>query len=186
MIGAAQWLGACVLLLSIALLCVRRFDTALLVCVSQSLLAAAALGARGWEAAGVALLAFGLTGAAIPLALRHLMGRSHVPPVITSRDSVAPWIHGTLLLAVAVLVLGQLRPAVPGEALVLGASVVLLGLLMTARRPHPLAPSFGVLASQNGMLLVASAIPGLPLPVLVIVALPVLPALLVADRWLRP
>jgi hypothetical protein len=185
MIGAAQWLGPCVLLLSIALLYVRRLETALPVCVLQSLLAAAALGAHGWEPAGVALLAFGLTGAAIPLALRRLMSRSHMPLAIGSRDSVAPWLPGMLLLAVTVVVLGQFRPAVPGEALVLGASVVLLGLLMAAQASHPLAPSFGVLASQNGMLLVASAIPALPLPVLVVVALPVLPALLVADRWLR-
>jgi len=183
--GAAQWMGACVLLLSVALLCVRRFATALPVCALQSLLAAAALGVRGWQPAGVALLAFGLTGVAVPLALRRVMEQARMPPIIAIRDGASSWIAAMFLLVIAVAIFTQLRPPVPGEALVLGSCVVLLGLLMAAQGSHPLIPALGMLASQNGILLVAGSAPALPLPVLVVIALPVLPALLVADRWLR-
>ena len=62
---------------------------------------------------------------------------------------------------------------------------MLLGLLLVVLRQHPLAPALGLLSSQNGLLLVAAAIPDLPPSAVLLVVLPLLPGSLLANAWLR-
>jgi hydrogenase-4 component E len=176
-------------LLSVALLCVRRTATALHLCVLQALFAAAvALGMRSWGPAATALLAFALTGVvALPLALRRLADRHHMSPVIALRyGGEVSWIAALVLLLVSVATFAQLRPADTGEVLALGLSVVLIGLLLVSQQSHPMAPALGLLSSQNGLILVASAIPDLPLATTLVVVVPLIPALLAVNVWLRP
>lgn len=168
---------------AIALLCARRIATAVAVCALQALLAAIALALSGPEPLLAACLAVACNGVAIPLALRRMPHQSAMPPVIAHHcGAVASWLAVVVLLLAAMAIFSRLGP---GDALALGASVVLLGLLLVVQGSHPLAPSVGLLSSQNGCLLVASAIPGLPLEVLLVIALPLVPAMALADAWLR-
>ena len=66
-----------------------------------------------------------------------------------------------------------------------GVSVALLGLLLLLVRSHALAPALGLLSSQNGLVLVAGAHPHMSLPAAVAVAVPLVPALVLADNCLR-
>jgi hydrogenase-4 membrane subunit HyfE len=66
-----------------------------------------------------------------------------------------------------------------------GASVALLGLLLIAFRAHPLAPVLGFLSSQNGLVMLAGAQSELALPTALAVALPLVPALVLAESWQR-
>ena len=173
MIGVA---GAAVLLLSIGLLWARRIDTAVRLCALQAVFAAASLG----EAAlGPALLAVALNGLALPVAL----ARSNGATLLTLRGgAVVSWAAALVLLLVTVA--GFSRPGTGGMAAV-GVSVALLGLLLILVRSHALAPALGLLSSQNGLVLVAGAHPHVSLPAALAVALPLVPALVLADNCLR-
>ena len=71
------------------------------------------------------------------------------------------------------------------DLLALGLSVLLVGLLLPALRSHDLVSALGLLLSQNGGVLAASAIPGLPLSALLIATVPLVPSLVIAEGWLR-
>ena len=186
MIGVVQLAGALALLLSIALLCARRTGTAVGTCAVQSLLVAAVLAAPGWRHASLAVVAFALSGVAIPLVLQRLRERSGMAPVIAMRrGDVVTWIAALVLLVATVATFTQVRVGGATDALGFGVSITLLGLLLVARRPHPLAPALGLLSAQNGLILVAGATTDLPLPALLVVIVPLVPALLAANAWLR-
>jgi hydrogenase-4 membrane subunit HyfE len=181
--GIAQWAGTFALLLALALLCARRIARALHLCALQALLAALAFAARDWEFSAIALAAFVLNGVALPLALQRLAGRGALSPVMVMRHGmVASWLAALALLLGSAAIFAQ---AAPGGAIAVGSSVVLLGLLLVVQRAHPLVPALGLLASQNGVLLVAAAVPGLPAVTLLAVAVPLVPAMMVANAWLR-
>ncbi len=186
MTAATSLLGALALALSLALLCVQRINTAVIVCAFQALLAAAALATPHWQPAAIAVIAFALNGIALPLALLHLVHRPTMPSIVAPRHSaVGFWLATAILLTITVAAFTQIKPASPSDALVLGSSIVLLGLLLVAQKSHPLVPVLGLLSSQNGVLLVASATPDLPLSARLIAILPLLPGLVLANTWLR-
>jgi hypothetical protein len=58
---------------------------------------------------------------------------------------------------------------------------VLLGLLLAAQSAAPI----GLLSAQNGVVLVAAAIPDLPMESTLSASVPLVPALLLAHAWLR-
>ena len=187
MTSAASLAGALALALSIALLCARRFGPAVFVCAIQALLAAIALAGLRWQPAVIAFVAFALNGIALPLALLQVMHRSTMAPVMTARNGVVGfWLATLVLLAITIAAFTPIRPPSSSDALVLGSSIVLLGLLVIAQRSHPLAPALGMLSSQNGLLLVVSAAPDLPLSARLVVILPLVPGLILANAWLRP
>lgn len=156
------------LLLSLALVGTRRDETAIWLCALQGLCAGAVLALAG---SPVAVLAVVLNGIAMPLALRRVT-------VAPARHGVVSWAMTLGLLVIAVAVLDK---AGAGDVAALGAAVTLLGLLMA----HG-APVLGVLSAQNGLVVVASAVPGLSLQALLVVAIPVVPAMLLANAWSRP
>jgi hypothetical protein len=132
------------------------------------LCAAAALGLTGSPAAAVALA---LNAIAMPVALWLIVDRdSAMPPVAWSS-----WLVAVVLLVVATAAFRQ-----PGDGLALGVSVVLLGLLLAARG----VPAFGLLSAQSGLVLAASAIPRLSLLSGLVVAVPLVPAIMLAGRRL--
>jgi hydrogenase-4 membrane subunit HyfE len=64
-------------------------------------------------------------------------------------------------------------------------AVALLGLSLIGLRSHALLPVVGLLSSQNGIVLVAAAQPALARPMALAVAVPLVPALVLAESWLR-
>jgi hydrogenase-4 component E len=168
--------GAAALLLSVALLCVRRTGTAVLLCALQALVAAASLG----EAApSIALCAALLNGVALPLAAARLSGGA----VATVRGNriVSGGVTLTLVTAAGTIFA---RVAAGGLSAV-GVSVTLLGLWLLVVRSDALAPAVGLLSSQNGLVLIAGVHPDLSLPAALAAAVPLVPGLVLADRWLR-
>jgi len=176
--GAAQLCGALALLLSFALLCQRRLRMSVCLCVVQALLVALATGLQGTlPLALFALLAFGLNGLVLPLALLRIGDRADRQPGF---GAPALALLAVVLVAVAVAVAMRLGTGTRTEALAVALSIVLLGLLRITG-----TSALGLLSAQNGLILAAGAIPGLPPLVLAIVAVPCLPALMVALAWLR-
>jgi hypothetical protein len=62
--------------------------------------------------------------------------------------------------------------------------VLLLSLLLMALRSHPAVPALGLLSSQNGVLLAACSTSDLGLPILLLAAIPLVPALAIAGERL--
>jgi hydrogenase-4 membrane subunit HyfE len=144
------------------------------------------LGTPGWRHAFLALVAFALSGVAIPLVLQRVLDRPGMAPAIVMRGgNIATWIAALVLLVAAVATFTQVRVGGATDALVFGASIALLGLLLVARRPHPLMPALGLLSAQNGFILAAGATADVPLPALLVIVVPLVPALLAANAWLR-
>ena len=191
MTGAAGLAAALALALSFVLLFAERIDTVLRVCGLQAMAAAVATGAQGWaeHAAPLcfaALLVFALNGMALPLVLRRIAERTTLPSAVGRRCGFAISALAAAVL-VAVSVAGAMRLTQNGQfdPLALGLSILLLGLLLLALRSHPLLPALGLVSSQNGVVLAACAIHGLPLSALVLAAVPLVPALVVASVWLH-
>ena len=173
MIGVAS---AAALLLSVGLLWARRIDTALQLCALQALAAAVSLGQVTPTAA---ILAFALNGVALPLAI----ARRHRATMLEARGGA--FLSWAVVLALVALT-GVAFARVGADGLVAaGVSVALLGLLLIALRAHPLAPALGLLSSQNGLVMLAGAQSELPLPTALAVALPLVPALVLAESWQR-
>jgi len=157
-----------VLLLAIGLLSVRRADAAAGVCVGQGICAAVALATTGSMAA---LIVLAFNGLLAPLASWRILGHTKA-----LRVDPLQW-----LLAVALLIVSLAGFSRLGDNVALGAAVVLLGLLMSGRG----APAIGLLSAQNGLVLVASAVPDMPLLLALTIAVPLVPAMLIAEAWLR-
>jgi hypothetical protein len=157
MIGIA---GTAALLLSIGLLCARRIDTAAQLCALQALVAAAPLGGT---ALPIALCAVVLNGVALPLAITRMNSAA----IMTVRGgAIASWAATFGLVTVISALFARFGA---GGSVANGVSVALLGLL----------------ASQNGLVLVAGAHPALSLPAALATAVPLVPGLILANRWLR-
>ena len=173
MIGVAS---AAVLLLSIGLLCARRIETAAQLCALQALFAAISFGET---ATAIAILAFSLNGVALPLAIARM---NNATLLMLRGNAILSWTAALALLAVTSLGFAK----VGAEGLVAaGVSVALLGPLLIVLRSHALAPAIGLLSSQNGLVLVAGAVPNVSLPAALAVAVPLVPALVLAHNWLR-
>jgi hypothetical protein len=155
-------------LLSIGLLCARRTETALWLSAAQGLCAAAALGASGSVVTPAVLL---LNAVAVPLVAWRVLAEAAQP---------APpprlWLLAALLLVSAAAGFGGL-----GNDMASGIAVVLLGLLIATQGN----PAIGLLSAQNGVALVAAAIPDLSLGSVLAAAVPLLPAILLGHAWHR-
>jgi hypothetical protein len=131
------------------------------------------------------LLAFALNGVALPFALRRSIGAPAPAPTIATGPPIGVALVAAAGLAAISLALSiRLDMGSRSEVFAPALSIVLLGLLRTAIGSLHNAASLGLLASQNGALLAAAAIPDLPPLALLIAALPVVPALVAASGWL--
>ena len=120
-----------------------------------------------------------LNGVALPVAIARM---NSAAPLTLRGNALVSWAGATVLLLAAVA--GMTKVATGGMVAV-GTSVALLGLLLVVVRSHALAPVLGLLSSQNGLVLVAGAHPGVSLPAALAVAVPLVPALVLVDHWLR-
>lgn len=172
MIGAAT---AAVLLLSVGLLCARQIGTCVQICAVQSLLAAITLSEL---APAAAVLAFALNGVALPLSIARLPAD---PALRWRGGTVASWL---VVLAVLVATVALFNRLGAGTHVSVGGAMTLLGLLQIGLRRHPLALAIGLLAAQNGLILVAGADPAVSLPAAVASVLPLPAGMALAQVWL--
>jgi hydrogenase-4 component E len=186
----AHLLGGGVLLLSFIMLYQRRIGAVINALAVQGALLAAAAAWQGWVqgAPGLyvtAIIAFGAKAVAIPLALRLLVGRLGQHRAVET----GPGIGGSLLAAIGLVGLAVLvvLPVTAGGAsplarvdLTIALSVVLLGMLAMIARRNAVSQVVGLLSLENGLILAAVGVVGMPLVVELSTAALVLMVALVA------
>ena len=168
----AHLLGGAVLLLSFVLLYKRRISAVINAFATQGALLALAAAWQGYVqgAAGLyvtAAIAFGAKAVLIPYALHRLVRRFNlqrgVDPALGIGGSL---IAGVALAGFAMMVV---LPATAGqralarEDLALALSVVLLGGLMMITRRNLISQVIGLLSLENGLILAAVGVAGMPL-----------------------
>jgi hydrogenase-4 component E len=171
----AHLLGGGVLLLSFVLLYQRRLDAVINAFAVQGALLAAAAAWQGYsqhngELYVTALLAFAAKAVLIPLALRLLLRRLGLHRTMETALGVGPsLLAAAALVGLAVMVV---LPATAGQAqaltrenLALALSVVMLGMLMMIARRNAVSQVIGLLSLENGLILAAVGVQGMPLVV---------------------
>lgn len=168
-------LGGGVLLLSFVMLYQRRIGAVINAFAVQGAALAAAAAWQGWvqDAPGLyitAAIAFGAKAVAIPLAFRLLLGRLGQHKAVET----APGMGATLAAAIGLVGLAVLvvLPVTAGGAtplarvdLTIALSVVLLGMLAMIARRNAISQVIGLLSLENGLILAAIGVVGMPLVV---------------------
>ena len=172
-----QLLAGGMLLCGFALLCLRRSGGAILAYALQSLLLALLAGwlagheayAGAWNAELLAVAAVALLGRAlaVPLGLRRLSRRLGLPGEAALHLGIgSSLILGTVLLGFATVVVWPAAMGAGGMAaratLAVALALLLLGLATVLLRRDPLSQGLGILSLENGLVLAALAVPGLP------------------------
>jgi hydrogenase-4 component E len=133
--------------------------------VAGAVLAAATGNVHLWIIAGITIAAKALF---LPWLLIRVVRRVQISREI---EPVIPT-HVTLALAAAIVVLafhlnaslGQVRQAITGNALPVGVTLILIGVLVMASRRKALVQMVGLFASENGIFFTAMAVSqGMPL-----------------------
>lgn len=169
----AHLLGGGVLLLSFVLLYQRRIGAVINAFAVQGALLAAAAAWQGWVqgAAGLyitAAIAFAAKAVLIPIALRYLVGRLGQARAVDAALGIgASLLAAILLVGLSVLVV---LPVTAGGAgplaridLTIALSVVLLGMLAMIARRNAISQVIGLLSLENGLILAAVGVTGMPL-----------------------
>lgn len=189
----AHLLGGAVLMMSFLLLYQRRIPAVINAFAVQGALLGLAAAWQGYiqGAPGLyltALLALGVKGVAIPLALHAMVRRLDLHrSVETALGIGASMMAGVALVGLAVLVV---LPATAGalalarEDLALALSVVLLGMLVMITRRNAISQVIGLLSLENGLILAAIGVAGMPLVVELSTAALVLMVAMVAGMFL--
>ncbi|GGJ32591.1 hydrogenase-4 component E [Neoroseomonas lacus] len=170
----AHLLGGAVLLMSFVLLYQRRIGAVINAFAMQGTLLAlaAAWQAHAQHAPGLyltALLAFGAKGVLIPIALHRMVRELNLHRTVETALGIGPsMIAGVGLVGLAIL---AVLPATEGvralarEDIALALSVVLLGMLMMITRRNAISQVIGLLSLENGLILAAIGVTGMPLVV---------------------
>jgi hydrogenase-4 component E len=184
----AHLLGGAVLVLSFGLLYQRRISAVINLYAVQAVMLAAAAAWQGKvqgapELFLTALITLGAKGVAMPLALHTIVRRLRIHRAVETALGVFPsMVIGVALVALAILVVLPTTPqsqALTREDLALALSVVLLGLLMMITRTSALTQVIGFLSLENGLILAAVGVAGMPMVVELSVAVLVLLAFIV-------
>jgi hydrogenase-4 component E len=184
----AHLLGTSVLVLSFALLFQRRILGVLNIFALQATVLAAA---AAWQAytqdaphlyitAGIALV---FKAIAIPVALRRIVFRLHIHRTVETVLGVGlTMIAGVCLVGLSIiLVLPLTRESMlmTRDDLALALSIVLLGLLMMITRRNAVTQVIGFMSLENGLILAAVGVVGMPLVVEMSVAFSVMVAFII-------
>lgn len=181
-------LGTSVLLLSFALLYQRRLSGVLQAFALQAVFVAAAAAWQAWSQAAphlyiTAAIALGVKAIAIPLALGHIVRKLGIHRTIETALGVnLTLLAGVGLVALSILLVFPVTLAsgnVARENLTLALSVVLLGLLMMITRRNAVTQVIGFMSLENGLVLAAVGVKGMPLVVEGSIAFSVLIAFIV-------
>ena len=170
----AHLLGGGMLLLSFMLLYQRRVGAVINTLALQGAILAAAAAWQGVVQDApqlflTALVALVAKAVLIPLALRTLLRRLDLHRTVETALGVGPsMIAGVALVALAILVVLPITAgvrAIAREDLALALSVVLLGMLMMITRRNAILQVVGLMTMENGLILAAVGVAGMPLVV---------------------
>src|SRR3954469_22309245 len=162
------------LLLSFTLLYQRRVAAVVNALAVQGGILAAAAAWQGFVQAApqlylTALIAFGAKAVLIPLALRLAIRRLQLDRTVEVALGIGPsMMAGVSLVALAILVVLPITAggrAIAREDLALALSVVLLGMLMMITRRNAILQVAGLMTLENGLILAAVGVAGMPLVV---------------------
>ncbi len=179
----AHLLGGAVLVLSFVLLYQRRLTAVINSYALQAVALAAAAAWQAWVQAAphlylTAVLALAAKGIAIPLAMHAIVRRLKVDRSLESALGIFPSMAlGVGLVTLSILVVLPVTPqaqTLTREDLALALSVVLMGLLMMITRRTALTQVIGFMSLENGLILAAVSVAGMPLVVELSVAVLVL------------
>ncbi|HYG84761.1 MAG TPA: hydrogenase-4 component E [Azospirillum sp.] len=190
---AAHLLGAVVLLMSFALLYQRRLFSLLNVFAAQALALSAAAAWQGYIQHAphlyvTALLTLGLKAILIPVALHRIILKLNIHRAIEPALSVGlTMLAGVSLVTLSILLVmpvTEQATALTREDLALSLSVVLLGLLMMISRRNAVSQVVGFMSIENGLILAAIGVAGMPLVVEMSIAFSVMVAFIVFGIFL--
>lgn len=184
----AHLLGAAILVLSFVLLYQRRMAAVITTYAAQAWILAAAAAWQGWVQAAphlyvTAAIALAAKGIAIPLALHAIVRRLQVHRSIDIALGVFPSMAlGVAMVALSIMVVLPTtfsNGTLTREDLALALSVVLMGLIMMITRRTALTQVVGFMSLENGLILAAVGVVGMPLVVELSVAVLILLAFVV-------
>ncbi|WP_431859096.1 hydrogenase-4 component E [Azospirillum sp.] len=190
---AAHLLGAVVLLMSFALLYQRRLFALLHVFTAQALALSAAAAWQGYIQHAphlyvTALLTLGLKAIVMPVALHRIVVKLNIHRAIEPALSVGlTMLAGVSLVTLSILLVmpvTESASALTREDLALSLSVVLLGLLMMITRRNAVSQVVGFMSIENGLILAAVGVAGMPLVVEMSIAFSVMVAFIVFGIFL--
>ena len=170
----AHLLGAGVLVLSFVLLYGRRLSAVINVYAMQALILSAAAAWQAWAQDAThlyltAAITLAAKAVAIPLGLRLIVRRLNVNRSLESALGIFPSMaFGVLLVTLSILVVLPVTlsaQVITREQLALALSVVLLGMLMMITRRTALTQVIGFMSLENGVILAAISVSGMPLVV---------------------
>jgi hydrogenase-4 component E len=184
----AHVLDSAVLVLSFALLYQRRLFAVLTIYAYQALFLAVA---AAWQAHAqqaphlfiTAFIALVFKAGFIPLALRWIVIRLDIHRSIETALGIgATLMVGVALVALSVLLVLPVTTqsgALTRESLAIALSVVLLGLLMMITRRNAVSQVVGFMSLENGLILAAVGVKGMPLVVELSIAFSVMVAFII-------
>ena len=189
----AHTISVSVLLLSFALLYQRRIMGVLNAFALQALTVAAA---AAWQAYSqdaphlyvTAAIALVFKASILPYALRRIVVRLGIHKAIETVIEVnATLLAGVGLVALSILLVfpvAHASGALTRENLAIALSIVLLGLLMMITRRNAVTQVVGFMSLENGLILAAVGVKGMPLVVEMSVAFSILIAFIVIGIFL--
>ncbi len=191
----AHLLGGAVLVLSFALLAQRRLSAVINLFAVQSAVLAAAAAWQGHvhhdpELYLTATITFAAKAVIVPLALRRIVRSFDIHRTVETAVGIGLSMMAAVgLVALSVLVVLPIgmqaaASALTREDLALALSVILLGLLMMIARRNAISQVVGFMSLENGLILAAVGVAGMPLVVELVVAVLVLVIFLVFGVFL--
>jgi hydrogenase-4 component E len=184
----AHLMGTAVLVLSFALLFQRRITAVVHIYALQAMVLAAAACWQGYVQNAPALYLTGLItmvakGIAIPTLLYRILRQLAIHRTVdTALDVFASMVLGVALVALSISVVMHTtlqEQNLTREDLSLALSVVLLGMLVMITRRHAITQVVGFMSLENGLILAAVGVVGMPLVVELAVAVLVMVAAVV-------
>jgi hydrogenase-4 component E len=184
----AHLLDTGVLILSFGLLFQRRLFGVIKIYAYQALVLAAA---AAWQAhaqhaphlyitAGIALV---FKAIVIPLALHRIIVKFNIHRSIEAALGIgATMVAGMALVALSILLVLPVTVssgALTRESLAVALSIVLLGLLMMISRRNAVSQVVGFMSLENGLILAAVGVKGMPLVVEISIAFSVMVAFII-------
>jgi hydrogenase-4 component E len=189
----AHLLGGMMLLCAFSLLSQRRLSAMISLYQIEALILSAAAVWQGfaqdeWDLYLTAVITLLIKALIAPIVLRRIVQRfALIRAVETAMPVGVSMILGVGLIGVAVLVVlptTMNSVTLTREDLAISLSVVLLGLLVMTTRRNAVSQVIGFLSTENGLVLAAIGMPGMPFVAELSVALLVLMAFMVVGVFL--
>jgi len=189
----AHLLGGMMLLCAFSLLSQRRLSAMITIYQTEALILSAAAFWQGfaqheWDLYLTGVITLGIKALGAPIVLRTIVQRfALIRAVETAMPVGLSMILGVGLIGVAVLVVlptTMNSVTLTREDLAISLSVVLLGFLVMTTRRNAVSLVIGFVSTENGLVLAAIGMPGMPFVAELSVALLVLMAFLVVGVFL--